>query len=60
MLFANKVLVGFYQTDHRDVEKWEKLYEPISALNLYLLGDDGKKIEEMLLHITDGQAWFRY
>jgi hypothetical protein len=49
-----------FETDHRDVEKWEKLYEPISALNLYLLGDDGKKIEEMLLHITDGQAWFRY
>jgi hypothetical protein len=49
-----------FETDERDVEMWEKLYEPIMALHLYLLGDDGKKIEEMLLHIANGQAWFRF
>jgi hypothetical protein len=43
-----------------DADAWEKLYEPIAALNLYLLGDDETKIEEMLIHIADGQAWFRF
>jgi hypothetical protein len=46
--------------EHMDVEAWEKLYEPIMALHLYLLGDDGKKIDDMLLHITNAQAWFRF
>ncbi len=42
------------------MEAWDKAYEPIAALNLHLLGDDGTKIEEMLLHIADGEAWFRF
>jgi hypothetical protein len=50
----------FFETDDRDIEMWEKLYKPIMALHLYLLGDNGKKIEEMLLHISNGQAWFRF
>jgi hypothetical protein len=42
------------------MEAWDKAYEPIVALNLYLLSDDGTKIEEMLLHIANGEAWFRF
>lgn len=43
-----------------NLEEWDKAYEPIAALNLHLLGDDGTHIDEMLLHIADGEAWFRF
>lgn len=42
------------------METWDKAYEPIAALNLHLLSNDGTKIEEMLLHIANGKAWFRF
>lgn len=43
-----------------DTDAWEKAYEAIDVLNLYLISHDGKVIESMLLHIQDDKAWFRY
>ena len=42
-----------------NMEEWDKAYEPVAALNLHLLSNDGEQIDEMLLHIADEEAWFR-
>lgn len=41
-------------------DKWEKAYDAIDALNLYLVSNAGETIGPMLLHIRDDEAWFRY
>jgi hypothetical protein len=48
------------EAEPMDVDAWEKTYEAIDALDIHLVGDDGKDVGPMLLHIRDEEAWFRY
>lgn len=44
-----------------DMNQWEKLYQKIVDLGVYLeAADNSEKIEEFLLHIEGDKAWFRY
>ncbi|GCE19446.1 hypothetical protein [Dictyobacter kobayashii] len=58
---ARKVVEAVEDAATREAEDaYDKIYEAIEHLNLYLIGSDGTKIESMLLSIVDGEASFRY
>lgn len=39
---------------------WDQAYRTIDALHLTLVGDDGQRLDDFLLHIEGDRAWFRY
>ena len=47
------------QAGHAVSDEWEAAYAIIEALNLCLVGNDGSVETKMLLHIYDGDTWFR-
>ena len=48
------------EAEPMDMDAWEKSYEAIAALDLHIVGADGKDVGPMLLHIRGEEAWFRY
>jgi hypothetical protein len=43
-----------------DIAEWEEAYDAIDALELRLVRpDSGDVIREFILHVEDGEAWFR-
>lgn len=42
-----------------DIETWESIYQQITD-TLALVKADGTPVAEFLLHIKDGDAWFRW
>ncbi len=48
------------ENDEFNAEKWEEVYGKIEGLNLKLINpEDGRIVEEFLLHIKDGEARVR-
>lgn len=43
-----------------DYDAWDDVYCRIRGTGLRLFAGDGNEVVEFLLHIRDGEAWFRY
>ncbi|HEX6353869.1 hypothetical protein [Actinophytocola sp.] len=56
-LFADELAL-LDRDDPEDISRWEELYEQITgALTLVA---PGEPVEDFLLHIDEGRAWFRW